>query len=134
MGTLTKCSEPLTPDKESLLWACGQLGTHNAKTLLNTVYYYNCKIFGLRSHEERRRLQCSQHEKKADKKSRVYLQYTDYGRWSQTYQYENVKDEEHCVVNIFVNYYNIYQGMTSTSTTDYYLIVVLEYLDSEVSL
>ncbi len=56
LGTKTKRAEPITPDEEALLWAMGQLGTHNARALQNTVYFYNCKVFGLRSYDEHRDL------------------------------------------------------------------------------
>lgn len=108
-------AEPITPDEEALLWTSGQFGTHNIKVILNTVYYYNCKVFGLRSFDDHRNLQCSQYEKKVDDQGRVYLEYTDYGSKMNRgglkhmkvenktiRQYENPADEEHCVVNIFV--------------------------------
>ena len=74
-------------------------------------------MFGLRSFDEHRNLQCSQYEKKVDDQGRVYLEYTDYGSKTNRgglkhmkvenkiiRQYENPADEEHCVVNIFVKY------------------------------
>ena len=33
---------------------------HSAKALVNTVYFYNCKVFGFRSYNEHRNLRCSQ--------------------------------------------------------------------------
>ena len=59
LGTSTKQAEPITPDEEALLWSSGQFGTHNAKALLNTVYYYNCKVFGLHSYDEHHNLCCA---------------------------------------------------------------------------
>lgn len=56
LGTSSKQAEPITPDEESLLWTSGQLGTHSAKAFLNTVYFYNCKVLGLRSYDEHRNL------------------------------------------------------------------------------
>ena len=79
LGTNSKQAEPITADEESLLWTSGQLGTHSAKALLNTVYFYNCKVFGLRSYDEHRDLRCSQFAKKLDEKGRVYTEYTDFG-------------------------------------------------------
>ena len=73
-------------------------------------------MFGLRSIDEHRNLQCSPHEKKVDDRGKVYLEYTNYGSKTncglkhmnlenQTIrQYENPADKEHCVVNIFVKY------------------------------
>ena len=39
----------------------------------------NCKVFVLRSYDEHRNLKREQFTKKVDEKSRVYMQYTDYG-------------------------------------------------------
>lgn len=68
LGTAVRKAEPITSDEEALLWTSGQLGTHSAKALLNTVYFYNCEVFGLRSFDEHRNLQCSQFQKKVDEK------------------------------------------------------------------
>ena len=119
LGTSSKQAEPITADEESLLWTSGQLGTHSAKALLNTVYFYNCKVFGLRSYDEHRNLRCSQFAKKLDEKGRVYIQYTDFGSKTNRgglkhmkvqnktiSQYENPSDADHCVVNLFMKYFD----------------------------
>ena len=79
LGTSLKQAEPITPNEESLLWISGQLETHSAKAVLNTVYVYNCKVFGLRRYDEHCNLQCGQFEKKLDEKGRVYIEYADLG-------------------------------------------------------
>jgi hypothetical protein len=48
IGATQKQAAPITPRKEEKLWESGQLGAHSAKSLLNTVFFYNCKLFGLR--------------------------------------------------------------------------------------
>ena len=58
LGTKKKQAEPITTDEEAILWASGKMGCHDAQTLLNTIYFYNCKVFGLRSYDEHHRLQC----------------------------------------------------------------------------
>ena len=118
LGTTSKQAEPITPEEEALLWKAHQFGTHSGHALLHTVYYYNCKVFGLRSYDEHRNLCCSQYVKKVDEHGRVYLEYTDYGNKTNRggltnlklqakciRQYENESDEEHCVVNIFEKYF-----------------------------
>jgi len=65
LGTNPNQAEPITHDEEALLWTSKQLGTHSAVALVNTVYYYNCKAFGLRSYDEHRNLKCSQYSKKS---------------------------------------------------------------------
>ena len=79
LDATSKQAEPITSDDEALLWSTGQLGTHSSHSLLNTVYYYNCKVFGLHSYDEHRNLLCAQYEKKVDENGDVYLQYTDFG-------------------------------------------------------
>ena len=81
-GANTKQAEPISPDEEALLWTSGQFGMHSAKCLLNIVYFYNCKVFGLHSYDEHRNLQCAQFEKKTDEQGHLYLEYTDYGNKS----------------------------------------------------
>ncbi len=68
LGTSSKQAEPISPDEEAMLWSSGQFGAHNGKASLNTVYYYNCKIFGLRSYDEHRNLKRTQFFKKVDEK------------------------------------------------------------------
>lgn len=120
LGTKSKQAEPITEDEECLLWSSGELGIHSAKSLLNTVYYYNCKVFGLRSYDEHRNLRRGQYSKKVDERGRVYLEYSDFGSKTNRgglkhmkvenkviRQYENVDDGEHCIVNIFLYYITV---------------------------
>ncbi len=116
LGVSKKQAEPISPDAEAILWAKGLFGTHNAQVLTNTVY---CKVFAVRSYDEHHNLKREQFTKKVDEKSRVYMQYTDYGnksnrgglkhilRWTLKSS-GNMKvytsDPEHCIVNIFVKY------------------------------
>ena len=46
--------EAVTGEEEELFWSKGLLGCGTAKSLLNTVYYYNGKMFGLRGSEHRK--------------------------------------------------------------------------------
>ena len=72
LGTQPKQAEPITEDEESRLWRSGQLGKQSPQALLNTVYYYNCKMFGLRSQDEHRNLSTDQFEKKVDENGKVF--------------------------------------------------------------
>ena len=89
----------------------------------STVYYYNCKVFGLRSYDEHRYLRRTQYQKKVDEQGRVSLEYSDFGCKTNRgglkhmkvdnkviRQYENPSDGEHCVVNIFVYYLTLIPG------------------------
>ena len=39
--------EAITEEEEELFWEKGLLGNSTSKSLLNTVYFYNGKLFGL---------------------------------------------------------------------------------------
>jgi hypothetical protein len=56
-GLATECKKPerseITNEEEEVFWSKGLLGTATAETLLNTIYYYNGKLVGLRAQEHR---------------------------------------------------------------------------------
>ena len=56
-GVEVKCRKDvrgeITLEEEELFWTKGLLGCHSAECLLNTIYFYNGKLFGLRSNEHR---------------------------------------------------------------------------------
>lgn len=54
VGLKARQKEPVTDEEESQLWQSGVFGMETAKSLLNVVYYYNGKLFGLRGGEHRR--------------------------------------------------------------------------------
>ena len=118
LGTQTRQAEPITEDEEIQLWSAGQLGKHSAQALLNTVYFCNCKMFGLRSQDEHRGLKVDQFQKKVDKNGKVYLQFTEHASKTNRgglhhmkvnnkiiRQYENTADPDRCIVNIYVLYF-----------------------------
>ena len=45
--------EAITDEEEDLFWSKGLMGTGSSNSLLNTVYFYNGKLFGLRGGEHR---------------------------------------------------------------------------------
>ena len=56
---MQSCTEIKTSGKrgnnkdETILWDMGLLGANNAESLLNTVYFYNRKLFGVWASEHR---------------------------------------------------------------------------------
>ena len=120
LGTTKKQAEPITPDEETILWTSGQLGCHSAHALLNTVYFYNGKVFGLRSNDEHHQLQCEQYSKHTDEHGKVYLQFAEFGSKTNqgglkhmklvnktVRQYEQPDDPDHCIVHIFDRYLSL---------------------------
>ena len=45
--------DEISEEDEVALWKKGLLGCHSAKSLFRTIYFYNGKLFGLRSKEHR---------------------------------------------------------------------------------
>ncbi|XP_033741792.1 zinc finger MYM-type protein 2-like [Pecten maximus] len=56
IGGRKKEADPISPENENVLWEKEQLGGKSSQSLLNTVFYYNCKLFGLRGMDEHRAL------------------------------------------------------------------------------
>ncbi|XP_069140278.1 uncharacterized protein [Argopecten irradians] len=63
MGIKTdkKQSQPITKDQERMLWTKRVLNMDTALGLSRAVYYYNCKVFGVRAREEHRNLRVEQY-------------------------------------------------------------------------
>ena len=56
VGVAKKCAQPLTSEQENELWEKGIFSIHTAEGLLNAVFWYACKYFGLRGGDEHRSL------------------------------------------------------------------------------
>ena len=67
-----------------VLWETGVFGDHSAESLQYTVYYYSCKIFGLRSCDEHRSLECTQFTVGKDDGDKKYIRLV--GRSNKTYK------------------------------------------------
>lgn len=51
-GLSSPCSLPVTRITEAMLWECRQLGAHTPQVLLNTLFYFNVKVFKLKTVED----------------------------------------------------------------------------------
>ncbi|XP_071536763.1 zinc finger MYM-type protein 3-like isoform X2 [Panulirus ornatus] len=51
-GLLSPGSSGVTRITETMLWECRQLGAHTPQVLLNTLFYFNTKVFKLKTVEE----------------------------------------------------------------------------------
>lgn len=54
IGVSVKQADPLTPKQDYVLWNKNFLGPHSSKSYIITVFYYNCKLFGLRGPNKHR--------------------------------------------------------------------------------
>ncbi|XP_077863256.1 uncharacterized protein KIAA1958-like [Saccoglossus kowalevskii] len=56
-GNLPNKLQPITKDQEEALLKAGQLGVDSATAMINTVWYNNTKLFGLRGNNEHRQME-----------------------------------------------------------------------------
>ncbi|XP_062609344.1 uncharacterized protein KIAA1958-like [Saccostrea cucullata] len=84
VGVIKRQAEPLSEKDEKILWEKNILGNSSSKSLLNSVFFYNCKLFGLRSVDEHRNLSIDQFELHDDGNERPYIIFK--GRISKTYK------------------------------------------------
>ena len=70
VGTVTKQAQLLSPDQEDELWKCGIFSLQSGWGLTNAIFWYNCKLFGLRGGDEHRNLMREQFEVNCDKQGR----------------------------------------------------------------
>lgn len=83
IGTTTKQAEVISQETENILWEKGLLGNGSSKAILNTMFFYNSKLFGLRGVDEHRNLSVDQFELGVDQNG-CYLLFM--GRGSKTYK------------------------------------------------
>lgn len=76
VGVKKRKVEAIAPRKEDVLWTTGQLRLMMSCSLLNTVFYYNCKLFGLRGMDEHHKLQCEQFNTGQDKEG-IFVEFVD---------------------------------------------------------
>ena len=73
VGTYVKQADPILLFHELKLCE-GVFGNHNAESLQYTVFFYCCKIFGLRGVDEHSALQCEQFEIGSDERG-TFIQF-----------------------------------------------------------
>ena len=83
LGTKVKQAEAIFPEEEENIWEKGIFGAKNAETLQCTVFFYSCKLFGLRGHDEHHDLMCDQFTVGEDCNGK-FVEFT--GRATKTYK------------------------------------------------
>ncbi|XP_070581470.1 uncharacterized protein [Ptychodera flava] len=115
VGIAVKKADPVTEKDEERLWERGVFNSDTARGLSYIVYFYNCKMFGLRAMDEHTNLEANQFHTGFDENGRKFLQYE--GRLSKTCtgnidckakpkvirQYSDPSNER-CVVSIYEQY------------------------------
>ena len=51
-------ADPIWPEDEEKLWQKGVFGKENSEQLQHTMFFYSCKLFGLRACDEHHKLLC----------------------------------------------------------------------------
>lgn len=59
-GCDTKQADPISEEQENSLWQSGTFNLETSSGILNAVFFYNCKLFGLRGRDEHYNLETSQ--------------------------------------------------------------------------
>merc|ERR1712062_66812 len=96
---------------EQELWNKGQLGYHSAQVLLQTVYFYNSKIFRVRSNEAHHNLHVNQFKVGEDK----HGQFVSFTPKKSKKSKEEVSDMKYYNDTLhLVNIYRIYLNIIST--------------------
>ncbi|XP_061180579.1 uncharacterized protein LOC133189188 [Saccostrea echinata] len=83
IGCITKKADPILPEDEAKLWDVGVFGKKNAEQLQKTIFFYACKIFGLRGCDEHHNLECEQFTIGSDQLEK-FIEFT--GRETKTYK------------------------------------------------
>ena len=60
VGCQKKQTQPITPQMEQVLWEKNIFSRQTGEGLTNVVFWYSCKMFGLRAADEHRQLEVSQ--------------------------------------------------------------------------
>lgn len=59
-GTDIKQADPILLEDEETIWNNGVFGSASSESLQHTIFFYCCKLFGLRGYDEHRALLCEQ--------------------------------------------------------------------------
>ena len=117
VGTETKQVQPLTPEQEEKLWSLGIFSLNAGWGLTYAIFWYNCKLFGLRGGDEHRSLVREQFEIDSDAQGR-FVRFK--GRNSKNVQggikqrkvqfkdlkiYARPELGERCVVDVYNHYF-----------------------------
>lgn len=111
-GNRPQKAEPLTETEEDLLWTSGQLSTDNPRALLNTMWFLNGKLFGLRGVKEHHQMRIQDVTLKTDENNEEFLELNERGTKTRTgltsdsrpfnpKMFQDVAHPERCPVKIY---------------------------------
>ncbi|KAK3107796.1 hypothetical protein FSP39_022395 [Pinctada imbricata] len=114
LGTKVRQADPILPKDEEKIWDERVFRLHSSQALQYTVFFYNCKVIGLRAFDEHRNLECAQFEIGQDDHGQ-FIRFS--GRSSKTFkgglqhlQLTNKDIKHYCDEGerCLVDYYRIY--------------------------
>ena len=70
LGTKVRQADPILPEDEEKIWNQKVFGMQSSLALQYTVFFYNCKLFGLRGYDEHKSLECDQFEVGCDERGK----------------------------------------------------------------
>ena len=79
IGSVKKQAKPISIEQERALWKKNILSMNTALGLSRVVYFYNCKVFGIRARDEHRNLQLEQYSFGNDGAGK-YVMFKEYDR------------------------------------------------------
>ena len=106
----------LSQDEIETLWRSGQLGTDNPRSMINTLWWYNTTLFGIRTVTPHRQLRWGDVTLSTDPGGRRFLTYeklssragADAGAKRDTHgkarAYENKGNPQRCPVELYIKY------------------------------
>ena len=80
IGIGTKQADVFSESEEIFMWQHGILGNSSSEILQYTLYFYNCKLFGLRGREEHHDLKVNDFVLGYDCEGTQYIEYTSRSR------------------------------------------------------
>ena len=76
-NSISRTFRPISEEQENALWECGQLGTDNPDSLINTLWFMNSLHFGMRARADHRNVCWGDVQLKQDEDGMEYLQFSD---------------------------------------------------------
>ena len=77
MGKHPNKADSLTPVEEEHLWNSQQLGAHNARSLINSMWYLLTQHFGLRGRQEHHTMKVEDFITRTDEQGSLYITFSE---------------------------------------------------------
>ncbi|XP_046367824.1 uncharacterized protein LOC124143075 [Haliotis rufescens] len=130
VGNVVKQAEPISPLEEEKLWETSTFGIDNSESLFNTVYFYNCKIFGLRAADEHSSLRLDQFVFGKDDEGEFVDFLGGTCKNNQGGLKQGGKVPFSCLNNAYYVFSDVFANTSKSQTQDAIVKVLREYMES----